>query len=98
MELRCDEVLELLSRLAFDINLRRYGKVVTLTATLTLNKFAGAVDGEVEAVVTIFIHEDFHSAAAMLGKGLYSSTFQFNPRRFDPSLKPPSVSVSHDVI
>jgi hypothetical protein len=37
--------------------LRRYGKVVTLTATLTLDKFAGAVDGEVEAVVTMFIHE-----------------------------------------
>jgi hypothetical protein len=46
-------------------------KVITLKVTLTLTKFAGAVDGEVEAVITIFIHEDFAAAAAMLGHAAY---------------------------
>jgi len=46
-------------------------KVITLRATLTLNKFAGIVDGEVEAVITIFVHRDFAEAAARLGHAAY---------------------------
>jgi hypothetical protein len=41
---------------------------VTFIATMTLKKFAGVVDGEFEATITVFINEDISAAAAVLGE------------------------------